>query len=76
MRLDYAYNDIDAAQPPCRAFGQHFVGLAHAGGGAEEYLELAAAFLRRLAQEGFGRGAPKFIEGALGQRIPPRRSSA
>lgn len=55
MRLDHADDHVDAGAQSFSALAEHLEGLAHAGGGTEEYLELAAILALRLAQQGVGR---------------------
>ncbi len=54
MRFDHTDHDVDPGLALLPAAGQHLPRLAHAGCGAEEDLETAAAFLRRLTQKGLG----------------------
>src|SRR5262249_13376724 len=56
VSLDHADDDVDALPAPGLGRRQHLVGLADAGGGAEEYLQAAAGLLGRLLQEGIRRG--------------------
>ena len=57
VRLGDADDDIGALAPARLGAGQHFVGLAHAGGGAEENLQPPAAGVAGgLLQQGVRRG--------------------
>jgi hypothetical protein len=79
MRLDHADHDIDARRAPRRAFGQHLIGLADAGGGAEQHLQTPAALLRGGAQKGLGVGTLLGIGLRTHSRLlrlPPSLSSA
>ena len=55
--LDDADDDVGPFAQTHRAVGQHLVGLADAGRGAEEHLELAAPFRVGGSEKGFGVGA-------------------
>jgi hypothetical protein len=55
--FDHAHHHIDAGPQPCRAFGQHLIGLADPGCGAQEKLQAAAPFARSGAQQGIRIGA-------------------
>ena len=55
MRLDHANDDVDSRLAPLAAVGEHLPRLADAGRRAEKHFQTAAAFLRRLAQEGLWR---------------------
>ena len=55
--LDDADHDVDAVFPLGLRRDQHLVGLADAGGGAEEDLQPAAGLAQRFLEERIGRGA-------------------
>ena len=57
MGLDDAHHDVDAVELAALRRGQHLVGLADAGRGAEEDLQPPAAFVPHLGQKGLGRGS-------------------
>lgn len=57
VRFDDGDDDILALALERAPFGQHCVGLADAGRGTEEYLELTPLLALRLAQERLGRRA-------------------
>ena len=68
VRLDHADHDVDAVDLAAARGRQHLVGLADAGRGAEEDLQLAALLLFRRLQERVGRGA--CLSGSSGHRSP------
>src|SRR5262249_49939576 len=55
MGLDHADDDVDAVEAAAPGLRQHLIGLADAGRGAEEDLELAAALYVRPLQQRIGR---------------------
>ena len=59
MGLDHADDDIDAGLQPGMGALQHLVGLADAGGGADENLEPAGLIVLAPGrfQQGFRRGS-------------------
>ncbi len=59
--LDDTDHDVEASLLARGAFGQHFVGLADTGRGAEEDLQTAAALLRGFTQKGLGRRAVTLV---------------
>ena len=57
MRLDYPNDHIDPVETTLPGLGEHFIGLADAGGGPHEYLQAAVALFVGLLQKRFRRRA-------------------
>ena len=77
MGLDQAHHHVDAVELAAPGRGQHLVGLADPGCGAEEDLEPPAPFLPRLGEQGLGRGSlVGAVAGLVGHAVslarPPR----